>query len=256
MQDNPNLINPQLHGGPFDLAGGPLGVLLIHGFTATTAEVRPLGDILNRTGYTIHAPLLPGHNSHPADLNKVTWQSWVDAAETGYQWLADRCERVYLGGESTGGLLALYLAGQHPEAAGVLAYAPALKLKRSLFIQLILPVAAQFVPYANKPIKDDGIPWQGYRVNPLKGVMQLVKLQKIVEESLPAVRQPLLIVQGRLDASVHPSVPDKIAGRVSSEVIEIHWMDNSSHVVVLDREYEQVARITIDFLRRIQMKPE
>ena len=256
MQDNPNLINPQLHGGPFDLAGGPLGVLLIHGFTATTAEVRPLGDILNRTGYTIHAPLLPGHNTHPADLNKVTWQSWIDAAETGYQWLTDRCERVYLGGESTGGLLALYLASQHPEAAAVLAYAPALKLKRSLFIKLILPVAAQFVPYANKPIKDDGIPWQGYRVNPLKGVMQLVKLQKIVEKSLPAVRQPLLIVQGRLDASVHPSVPAKIAGRVSAGLIEIHWMDNSSHVVVLDREYEQVARITINFLRRIQMKPE
>lgn len=252
MQDNPNLVNPQLSGGPFDLAGGPSGVLLIHGFTATTAEVRPLGEILNRSGYTILAPLLPGHNTQPADLNKVTWQDWVGAAETGYQWLADRCEQVFVGGESTGGLLALYLASQHPDTAGVLAYAPALKLKRSLFIRMILPIAARFVPYANKPLKNDGIPWQGYRVNPLKGVMQLTKLQQIIFDHLPSVRQPLLIVQGRLDASVHPSVPAAIAGRVSADMIEIHWMPNSSHVVILDKEYQQVARTSLDFLGRIQ----
>ncbi len=256
MQYDTTLVNPQLHGEPFDLPGGSLGALLIHGFTATTAEVRPLGEILNRSGYTIHAPLLPGHNTHPADLNKVAWQDWVGAAEAGYQRLRERCERVYLAGESTGGLLALYLAGQHPEAAGVLAYAPALKLKRSPLVRAILPLAALFVPYAKKPGKDDNLPWQGYRVNPLKGVMQLVKLQKVVYERLPSVRQPLLIVQGRLDASVHPSVPSTIAGRVSADVIEIHWMHNSSHVVVLDNEYEQVAQVTLEFLSRIQSLSE
>lgn len=251
MQDNPYLVNPHLPGEPFDMPGGPFGILLIHGFTATTAEVRPLGEILNRASYAIHAPLLPGHNTHPTDLNKVTWQDWVGSVETGYRWLADRCETVYLGGESTGGLLALYLASRHPETAGVLAYAPALKLKNSLFIRLILPVAARITPYTNKAIKKDDTPWQGYRVNPLKGVMQLIRLQQVVYDLLPSIRQPLLIVQGGLDTSVDPSVPGMIAGRVAADWINIHWMRNSSHVVILDKDYEQVAGITLDFLSRI-----
>ena len=36
-----------------------------------------------------------------------------------------------VGGESLGGLLALYLASEHPQAAGVLAYASALMIKPS-----------------------------------------------------------------------------------------------------------------------------
>ena len=36
---------------------------------------------------------------------------------------------MIIGGESMGALLALYLASEHPEAAAILAYAPALKLK-------------------------------------------------------------------------------------------------------------------------------
>ena len=97
----------------------------------------------------------------------------------------------------------------------------------------------------------DGTPWQGYRVNPLKGTLQLLQLQREIDPYLSRIRQPLLIVQGRLDATVHPGVPDRIASQVGSQVKEIHWMENSTHTVIVDRELTQVARITLDFLHRL-----
>jgi len=34
--------NPHLEGSPFFWEAGPIGILLAHGFSAITAEVRPL----------------------------------------------------------------------------------------------------------------------------------------------------------------------------------------------------------------------
>ena len=45
---HPLIKNPHLKGGPFFWGAGPTGILLVHGFTATTAEVRPLAQALQR----------------------------------------------------------------------------------------------------------------------------------------------------------------------------------------------------------------
>ena len=62
------ILNPHLEGDSFFWEGGEVGILLIHGFTATTAEVRPLAEFLHKNGYTVAGPLLPGHYTKPDDL--------------------------------------------------------------------------------------------------------------------------------------------------------------------------------------------
>jgi carboxylesterase len=247
----PALVNPHLDGNPFHWPAGPVGVLLVHGFTATTVEVRDLARSLHAAGYTVSGPLLPGHYTQPADLNRVGWQDWVETVERSYAQLAAECSTVVVGGESTGGLLALYLASRHPEISAVLAYAPALRLQISAWDRLRLRLLAPFIPYVPKPNSDQDTRWQGYPVNPLKGTLQLLRLQREVRRQLPAIRQPLLVVQGRLDRSVHPAVPEEIISSVNSQVCELHWMAHSRHVVLLDDELDQVTQITLDFLRRV-----
>ena len=56
MPSRSMIHNPHLEGEPFFWEAGPVGVLLIHGFTATTAEVRPLAKILQQDGYTVSGP--------------------------------------------------------------------------------------------------------------------------------------------------------------------------------------------------------
>jgi carboxylesterase len=248
---HPLMKNPQLQGGPFFWEAGPTGILLVHGFTATTAEVRPLAQALHAQGYTISGPLLPGHDTYPEEINRFTWRDWVASIEQAYKELAQHCQRVLVGGESTGGLLALYLAAQHPQVSGVLAYAPALKLVISPFDQIKLRLTAPFIPYLPKGGEDDDLPWKGYTVNPLKGVVQLLKLQQQVLPMLPQISSPILIMQGKLDTTVDASVPQMIYDQVRSSLKEIYWMEKSSHCVAIDCEFDQVVAITIQFIQKV-----
>ncbi len=248
-----SLVNPHLDGGAFFWEAGPRGVLLIHGFTATTAEVRPLAQILHQQGYTVAGPLLPGHGVTPEDCNRYGWRDWVNAAETVYQRLARVCRQVVIGGESLGGMLGLYLAAQHPEAAAVLAYAPALRLRRQWFLWAAPVLSLFFASYsksAHPPYAADAF-WQGYPVFPLRAAAQFAALQRRTWPRLSAVRQPLLIAQGRLDATVDERTPEWVAGRVSSTVKEIHWFERSTHCVAIDAEQQEVAQVTLQFLERV-----
>lgn len=246
--------NPDLEGGPFFWEGGPVGVFLSHGFTATTAEVRLLAGYLHERGYTVAGPLLPGHGTRPEDLNRVRWPDWVNAGEAVYQQLRARCQQVWVGGESAGALVALYLASEHPEAAGLLLYAPALKLTLRPLDVALLHLLAPFKPYVRKG--EIGVPdrWQGYPVNPLKGTIQLLQLQKEIKKRLPRITQPILIVQGRLDTTVHPTAPEIIAQGVRSPVKAIHWLEHSVHTVIIDREWQQAAELTLHFIEQADKK--
>ena len=242
--------NPNLDGSSFYWQGGPVGILLIHGFTATAAEVRPLAEALHSAGYTVAGPLLPGHYTQPEDLNHIHWQDWIAEVEAGYESLKSQCRQVVAGGESTGGLLSLYLAAQHPEIAALLLYAPALRLTMKTSSIFLVYLLSPFIRWVPKNYMDSNPLWQGYPVNPLKGVIQFLKLQKQVRPMLSQVHQPTLIVQGRLDTAVHPDVPDIIYSDIHSPIKEKIWMENSGHCVILDMERQQIFDETLRFLER------
>jgi len=245
------LRNPHLVGDTFFWEGGPVGVLLSHGYTATTAEVRLLGRFLHERGYTVSGLLLPGHGTTPQEMNRCRWQTWAEAFESAYRDLAARCERVFVGGESMGGLLALYLASHHPEVAGVMAYAAALIVPSSFSKTFLLPLLA---PLGIILQKRPGAPsaadarWQGYDYDPLRATQQLFALQTAAHARLPEITQPILIVQGRLDTSVDVSAPDAIYHGVRSTEKHLHWFERSTHCVLLDQEWEDVAALTLRFI--------
>jgi carboxylesterase len=251
MADLP-LVNPHLDGSPFLWQGGPRGVLLTHGFGATTAEIRPLAEALHQAGYTVAGPLLPGHGTSPDDLNRSRWQEWYAAVEDCWRDLRARCRWVAAGGESTGGLLSLLLAARQPELRAVMAYAPALKLA-NWKSRLLIPLLSPFIPYRAKPAQSSrpsDARWQGYPVYALRGAAQLVRLQGVVRASLPQVTQPCLVMQGRLDQTVHPQAAEFIYRKVRSPSKQLHWLDDSAHCLLLDAQMEQAFELTLAFLEK------
>lgn len=249
------IVNPHLAGEPFAWAGhgaaAQTGLLLLHGFSATTAEVRPLARLLNQSGYTVAGPLLPGHKTTPDDLNACRWPDWADAAEKAYRELRGECDRVIVGGESMGGLLALHLAAGHPEAAAILTYAPAIRmpLARVISTRLLAPFVKYFKPGAGPPTAVDAL-WQGYAVRPARALMQLYDLMEVVRLELPGLRQPLLVIQGRRDTTLDPRGAESLYSRVGSPVKELHWLEGSTHCVVLDQELPAVADLTLKFVAK------
>lgn len=253
------LVNAHLPGDAFFFDGGngggaADGVLLVHGLTATTAEVRPLAEDLHAAGYTVSAPLLPGHGTQPEELGRYGWRDWLRTVETAYAELKARCRRVAVGGESTGAALTLYLAATHPEIAAVMSYAPALKLAISrgqeLSAYLLAPFDVMIHPKPGAAAESDAL-WKGYDVRPVRGIRELLRLQAAVRPLLPKIHQPILIVQGRLDRTVDPSAPQEIYDRVSSSDKELLWLDRSTHCVALDCERHQLFEATRRLLGRV-----
>jgi len=245
------LYNPHLEGGEFFWEGGPVGVFLSHGYTATTAEVRLFAKCLHEKGFSVGGPLLAGHGTRPEDLNRVTWQDWVESGEKVYGELASRCEKVFLGGESMGALVALYLANKHPAVCGVMLYSPAISLTISTVDKIKLYLGSPFMPFAKRESMDASDKWQGYDPElPTKGIIQTLKFQEAVKKVLPNIRQPIIVFQGRKDTVVSAGAGEMILQGVRSTIKEHRWMEGSTHPMLLDVELEEVTNLSLNFMER------
>ncbi|HZY40635.1 MAG TPA: alpha/beta fold hydrolase, partial [Anaerolineae bacterium] len=95
---------------PFSFDRGPIGCVLLHGFTAAPKELRPLGDYLAARDVTVRGVLYAGHGTCPEALARTGWRDWVASAEAAVDELRGRCRQVWSIGLSLGGLISLHLA--------------------------------------------------------------------------------------------------------------------------------------------------
>ncbi len=241
---NEFIIHPELDGSSFFFEGGKVGFVLLHGFTATTTEVRPLGEALRDAGYTVSAPLLPGHGTHPDNLNNVRWQDWYRTAEQEFERLSSRCETVWLGGESMGGLLCLLLAARKPKVGGLLLYAPALSVRR----MRVAYVAQFFMKYLAKKNINYELQWSGYNVYPIKGAVELLKLQKVTRKALGKVKAPTKVFFSEKDATVELSASQTLSQKIGAEIFDMEILKDSPHVILLGGEQATVIDRSLSFL--------
>lgn len=87
-------------------------MLLIHGYTGSPAELKLLGEYLNKKGYSVFGVRLPGHGTTPEELNKTNWPLWYDAVRKAHEELSQCCSEISVVGLSMGGLLAMKLAAE------------------------------------------------------------------------------------------------------------------------------------------------
>ena len=99
---------------PVAVDGGPVGVLVCHGFTGTTQSIRPWAEHLASAGLTVAAPRLPGHGTRWQDLNATGWDDWYGEVERTFDDLRGRCDTVFAMGLSMGGMIAQTMAIEHP----------------------------------------------------------------------------------------------------------------------------------------------
>ena len=241
------LQKPDFKGGTIYVKGSKTGILLIHGFTATTAEVRLLANAFIVRGMSVYAPLLPGHGTTAQDLNQKRYQDWTNCVQEAYKRLKQTCSTVIVGGESMGAVLSLYLAEQHKDIAALLIYSPAIHVARLKYAKII----KWFKPILKKDNNDDeeDSTWQGYTVCPLRAAYELEKLQSFVEKNLNHIEQPVLILQGLYDKTIDADSSSTIYKTIRSKNKEFHLMEQSGHVMLLDNEIEWIINKSANFLK-------
>ena len=89
-------------------------VYIIHGFSSTTYEVRKLAKFLANKGYHTLAKNLPGHGTSRNECNRVKFHQWLDFVKNDVAYLSTKAKKIFIVGNSMGGVLSLYLASIFP----------------------------------------------------------------------------------------------------------------------------------------------
>lgn len=236
---------------PFFFPGGPVGCLLVHGFSGSPPEMRPLGEFLARKGLTVLGVRLAGHGTSLQDMAKTTWRDWVASAEEGLQELQERCPTVFAAGLSMGGLIVLHLAAHHL-LDGIIAMAAPAYIADWRFP--LLPLAQYFVRWVTPPIESDLTDPEAeerifsYGVFPTRCLVSLGKLIRLVRRELPQVNSPVLIMQGEKDRHIPQESAQIFFEGLRMEDKGIVWWPNSGHCITVDSEREAVWTRAYEFI--------
>ena len=237
---------------PFFIEGNHIGCVLIHGLSSSPSEMRILGDFLDEKGYSVAAPLLPGHGTRPEDLMKARWEDWYRETENAVTRLRRQCTKIYLVGLSMGGLIALYGAARKLPIAGVIAMAPPIHLENKL------AYAAPILKYFKKSVARDSslnttnrLQRITYNEQMLHGVHELLKLRCRVKRSLADIKKPVLIVQSKDDTVCLPSGAQYVQEKLGSPLKILKWLAKSGHIVTMGPEREEMFTQMDYFMQNI-----
>ncbi len=242
---------------PFHHDGGPVGVLLCHGFTGSPGSLRPWGEHLAGKGLTVSLPRLPGHGTRWQEMQLTGWEDWYATVDKAFLALSERCEQVFVTGLSMGGALAVRVAEQHGTAvAGLVLVNPLVALTDRRLT--VLPVVKRVVPSLKgitDDIKKEGVTEGGYDRTPLRALDSLRKALRAVQNDLPRVTQPLLMFRSPDDHVVAPESGRMLLARISSADVEERLCEDSYHVATLDNDAPRIFDGSMEFIQRLSTGP-
>jgi carboxylesterase len=235
----------------FELGEGPVGALLVHGFTGSPQSMRPLGEYLADRGIAVMAPRLPGHGTAWQDLNARKAEEWVKHVEDAFNVFSAEKEQVFLVGLSVGSALCLNFAAHYPDKVdGIVALSTFLLTKDPLrFLAPVIRRVVRSLPGASNDIADPEMRELAYDRLPTGATYVMLQFVKQARRNLGAIRAPILVMHSHNDHTAHPSAATLVYDSVSSEDKQIVWVDDSYHVITLDRDRDEVYRRTYEFIK-------
>jgi carboxylesterase len=232
-----------------------LGVLLLHGFTSSLKTVDGFVPYLKKRKISFRMPILRGHGTNPKDLENVTSQDWYDDAEKSLLDLAGEVDKVIVIGLSMGGLVALELGIRHSDRiAAVVGVAPALKFKDPL--SGLSPLMSKIVKYWPSPNayndKECAKTNKNYPKFPTKAFVSLLNYSKRVEELLPRLKVPIMLLQSKKDQIVSPRAARIIYDNIGALHKKIVWFEKSGHEMMQDLEKKAVFKEIDNYIAQFQ----
>jgi carboxylesterase len=217
--------------------------------------MRGLGEFLAAGGYDVMGPLLAGHGLTPEAMAATRWPDWVRSAEEALAALRRDCSDVFVCGQSLGATLALHLAATHPDVKGVVTMgamaSPAYFRDWRIKIIRGLKYAVRWHVPADEP--DLGDPaavrlLHSYARRPTVCIESLMHLLRVVDQELPQVRVPALIMHGRGDRTVDVANGPHILERIGSADKQLIWFERSGHAITVDLEHDLLFATVLNWL--------
>jgi len=226
--------------------------LFLHGFTAGPYQFEPLGKAFYNKGYNVLVPLQPGHGlagdwnrqtPPPLPTDIQTYQKFV------LEWLQIATtlgQEVVVGGLSTGGNLAAWLALEHPQQIDrALLFTPFLG-SHCLFFDWLLKILPIYFEWFNKDAPGN-FGYKGFRIPALRIFLELG--EKLLEQAHTRVAAPILMVCSEGDRAVSLARQQALFQRVVKQQPKswYYCFDDSLHIEhrmmtkLEDNDYEELV---------------
>nr|AAX86643.1 esterase [Bacillus cereus] len=237
---------------PFTFEGGDRAVLLLHGFTGNSADVRMLGRFLEKKGYTCHAPIYKGHGVPPEQLVHTGPEDWWKDVMAAYQHLKDQgYEKIAAVGLSLGGVFSLKLSYTLPILGVVPMCAPMYIKSEEIMYQGILAYAREYKKREQKSpeqIEEEMFEFKKTPMNTLKALQDLIR---DVRNNIDMIYAPTFVVQARHDEMINTDSANIIYNGVESTLKDIKWYEDSTHVITLDKQRDELHEDVYNFLEQL-----
>ena len=226
---------------------GSPGVLLLHGFGDTPQTVGLLARRLRKSGYSVLAPLLPGHGRSMTSFRKSRASDWIAVARGAYIAMHARHDSVSVVGLSMGGALGVLVAAEHRDIPALVLIAPYLGMPRMLRVAAATHwlwgrLAGEVNARNPRSIRDPIEREKNLAYGTVTG-RELHELSEVVSrarKALKEVRSPTLIVQSREDPRILPDVAEFALKTLGSEEKELAWTEGAGHIITVDYGRERV----------------
>lgn len=217
-----------------------VGCLLIHGFAGDINDILPLAKRLREEGYQVECPTLEGHGTTRRQMAKSTRHDWLRSADEAYKRLKMRADSIVVIGFSMGGLLAFHVTTNYPV---------------ELLITLNTPYKYWDVKQAMNYLRED-FPThsrryiQGIGRIPLSSMVQFRRLLAETKPLLSKITTPYVLLQARLDDTVHAVSADLLASSVHDDAApQISWYEHSNHMILHGPDKEEAITYVMDKIK-------
>ncbi|WP_459501791.1 alpha/beta hydrolase [Bacillus sp. C1] len=237
---------------PFTFEGGDRAVLLLHGFTGNSADVRMLGRFLEKKGYTCHAPIYKGHGVPPEQLVHTGPEDWWKDVMAAYQHLKDQgYEKIAAVGLSLGGVFSLKLSYTLPILGVVPMCAPMYIKSEEIMYQGILAYAREYKKREQKSPEKIAEEMMEFKKTPMNTLKALQELIRDVRNNVDMIYAPTFVVQARHDEMINTDSANIIYNGVESTLKDIKWYEDSTHVITLDKQRDELHEDVYNFLEQL-----
>lgn len=244
--------------GSIALDGGDRAALLLHGFGDTPQTVERLAAALHARGWTVRAPLLPGHGRTLDAFHASRGAEWTATARRAFEELRARHERVAIVGLSMGGALATTLAASVGDrAVALVLLAPFLRVAPSgRLLTALWPLWSlwrAWVPGDAASSIHDPVARReslGYGVSSPRALRELRGIVDGAGEATHRLQLPTLVVHSRTDYRIPEADAERAFARVGAPEKALRWVERSGHVITVDRDADAVTALVIEWLER------
>jgi carboxylesterase len=247
-------------------------VLLVHGLTGVPLEMKFIGKALHKEGFTVVCPLLEGHAKGTKELLKTNWRDWYATIEKTFLALRERFKKVYVAGICVGGMIGLNLAAEYGEMVeGAAIYSAAIRydgwnIPVHGFLSFLIPLIGNLPPlrymgFDERPpygIKDDRLRKIILRSDILKEthhnfpypmLKEMYALNSEMEKKYQKIKAPTLLLHAKNDDLSHYRNSEYIYKKITAPK-EMHLLEDSYHMIHIDKERDKVAKMTTDFFNK------